>query len=362
MASNLSEGVMDMKNTSDQTPFLLTFGFIMLPERYKVEKDVVMGLMAFMSFVSIAANGILLLVILKDPFKQLRTITAILLAFNSTSNITNSLVLFLDSVFYWGHGQLSPQLVLYFGTFNSFLYIIGNFLHTVNTYGAVVLPVRYVALSPKVRKVLVQSLLLIWVIILLVVFIPPYTLPKGKVPSYVEGMLTIVCVLLALLAITFAYLYIKIFQKLYARKQRLSLSFHLRRSTIRGREITKKNNDTVATLFIHVLYFMAITLPGSIIFLVFLQCETCDGLKLQLAALFTLPITYTSLIFLPLLWLFRLKQYKRAMVKILNFWRNNSFWRRRSKTLQIQGSLANTEKRSGSGSCIKELNVVSVAV
>ena len=361
---NFSEGEMDMnmKNSTEQTSFLVIFGFITLPQEYKVEKDIAMSFVALISFFSIVANGILLLVIFKDPFKQLRTITAILLAFNSATNLTNSLVLFLDNVFYWSHEQISPELILYFSSFTSCLYIIGNFLHTLNTYGAIVLPVRYAALSRKVRKVLVQCLLLIWVIVLLVTFIPPYTLPEDKIFSYVKGMLTTECVLLALLAITFAYFYIKIFQNLHARKQRLSLSFHLRRSTIRGREITKKNNDTVVTLFIHVLYFMSITLPGSIIFLVFLQCTTCDPINIKLTALFTLPITYTVLLFLPLLWLFRLKQYKRAMVETLNFWRGNSFWRKRSKTLQIQGSLVNIEKRSGTGSCTKELNVVSVAV
>ena len=353
---------MDQGMSTSQPP-LIVFGFIFLPQKYKVEKDVVMGLMAFMSFVSIVANGILLLVILKDPFKQLRTITAILLAFNSATNLSNSMVLFLDNVFFWSHGQLSPKLVLYLSSCTTFLYIMGNFLHTLNTFGAVVFPVRYARLAPKIRNVLVQCLFLAWVIILLVVVIPPYTLPEDNSPSYMKGMLTLICVLLALLAITFGYLYTKIFESLYAQKQKLTLSFHLKRSTVRGREITKKNNDIIVTLFVHVSYFIIITLPVSVFYLVFLQCKTCDPIKLQLAALFTLPITYTSIIFLPLLWLFRLKQYKRAMVKTLNFWRSDSFWRRRSKTLKIQESSEDmAEKRSRSGSATKELYFVSTAV
>ena len=341
---------------------LVVFGLIHLPQKYEVEKDVVMGIVVSMSFVSIVANGLLLLVIFKDPFKQLRTITAILLAFNSATNFCNSLMLFLDNVFYWSHEQLSPKLVVYLCSFSSFLYIVGNFLHTLNTFGAVVFPVRYAILAPRVRKVLVQSLFLVWVVILLVVIIPPYTLPEDKMASYMKGMLTLICVLLALLAITFGYLYTKIFQSLYAQKQRLSLSFHLRRLTAQGREITKKNNDIITTLFVHVLYFMVITISCSVIFLIFLQCKTCDPTKLQLAALFTFPISYTSLVFLPLLWLFRLKQYKRAMVKTLNFWRSESFWRRRSKTVKIQESSEDTEKRSRSGSATKELYFVSIAV
>ena len=41
---------------------LVVFGLIHLPQKYEVEKDVVMGIAVFMSFVSIVANGLLLLV------------------------------------------------------------------------------------------------------------------------------------------------------------------------------------------------------------------------------------------------------------------------------------------------------------
>jgi hypothetical protein len=358
--ANLSEA--PLRNISEQPSWLLLFGFIKLPQKYEVERDVAMSVVALMSFVGIIANGILLLVIIKDPFKQLRTITASLLAFNSATNLGNTLVLFLDNVFYWFHRKLSPELIVYFCSFTSFLYIIGNFLHTMNTYCAIVAPVRYAILAPKVRKFLVQSLVLTWVVILLVVIIPPYTLPKDKVPTYVKCILTLICVLLTLLAITFGYLYTKIFQSLYARRQRLSLSFHLRRSTVRGREINKKNQNIVQTLFAHVIFFMITTIPGCVMFLVFLHCTTCDVIKLQLAALLTIPISYSPVIFLPLLWLFRLKQYKRAMIKTLRFWRNGSFLGRRSKTLNIQGSLLNLENRSTSGSCTKAIDVASVAV
>jgi hypothetical protein len=107
---------------------------------------------------------------------------------------------------------------------------------------------------------------------------------------------------------------------------------------------------------------MITTAPGSLILLVFLHCATCDPVKLQLAALFTIPLIYSPVVFLPLLWLFRLKQYKKAMIKTLSFWRSASFWRRRSKTLKIQGSVLNLQNRSRSGSCTKELENISVAV
>ncbi|CAB4021696.1 Hypothetical predicted protein [Paramuricea clavata] len=145
-----------MNNTSQQSR-LTVFGFIKLPLEYEVEKDVVMSFIALMSFVAIIANGILLLVIIKDPFKQLRTITAILLAFNSATNLGSSLVLFLDNVFYWFHGKLSPELIIYFGSFTTCLYVIGNLLHTMNTYGAIVVAVRYAIFAPKVRSSLHHS-------------------------------------------------------------------------------------------------------------------------------------------------------------------------------------------------------------
>ena len=316
---NISESF-NLGNTSVQhSRFLVVFGFITLPQKYEAEKDVAMGFVALLSFVSIIANGILLVVIVKDPFKQLRTITAILLAFNSAANLSSSFVLFLDNVFYWSGGKLSPELIVYFCSFTSYLYVIGNFLHTLNTYGAIVIPVRYAILAPKIRSFLVEGLVLTWAIILLVVIIPPYTLPKNKIPTYIQGLLTLICVLLALLAIIFAYLYTKIFQSFYARKQRFSLSYHLKRSTVRGRRMNKKNAEIVKTLFAQVLFFMITTVPGSVICLIFLYCTKCDSVKIQLATLFAIPITFSSMVFLPFLWLFRLNNYRHAMIKTPSF-------------------------------------------
>lgn len=305
-----------MKNTST----LLVFGFINLPQEYKDEKDVAMGFVALISLVSVITNCILSFVIFKDPFKRLRSITAILLAFNSVTNLSSSLVLLLDNIIYWSNGELDRKLVLYFCSFNSLLYIIGNFLHTLNTYGAIILPVRYAALVPKVRKVLVQCLIVTWVTILLVVIIPPYTLPEDKLRYYMKGMLTLLFCLLALLVITFSYLYTKIFQNLYTRKQRLTLSYHLRRSTVRGRRISKRNQNIVKTLFIQVSFFLTIAISCSVIFLVFLHCEACDSSTLQLTVLFTVPVAYSSVVFLPLLWLIRLNSYRQALIKIFAFW------------------------------------------
>ena len=77
---------MESQNATQQPNLLIVFGFIVLAEEYKVERDVVVTLVGVMSLISVMWSGILLLVIIKDPFKQLRTITAILLAFNFPSN------------------------------------------------------------------------------------------------------------------------------------------------------------------------------------------------------------------------------------------------------------------------------------
>ena len=322
----------NISTTSQLPSFLTVFGFIKLPLEYEVEKDVAMSFVALMSFIAIIANGILLFVIIKDPFKKLRTITAMLLAFNSATNLCNSFVLFLDNVFYWSDEKLSPELIVYVGSFSTCLYVIGNLLHTVNIYGAIVVPVRYAILAPKVRRYLAQSLILTWVVIVLVVIITPYTLSNDNESIYAKGILTLMCVLLALLAIIFGYLYTKLFQSLHAQNRRYFLAYHLKRSTVRGRKIKKKNTNIVKTLFVQVSFFMMTTVPGSIILLAYLHCATCDLVKLQLATLFTIPIIFSSVAFLPLLWLFRLNNYKQAMIKTL------SLWRRRSKTCEIQGT------------------------
>ena len=303
---------------------LLVFGFIVLPQKYEVERDVVMTLIGVMSLISVIFNAIILLVIIKDPFKQLRNITAILLAFNSAANLSCSLVLLVDSVFFWTHGNLFPELVVYLNSCAVSLYFIGNLLHTLNIYGTIVVPVRYAYLSSKFRKILVQFLGLIFIIIICVIMIPVYTLTKNKVSSYVEGILTFVCVQLALLTVIFVCLYARIFQELYARKQRLSVSFNIERSTPCGMKIMKKNDEVAKTLFIHVLIFLLATVPVAIILMIVLHCTSCgDPVKFQLALLFTMPCVYTTFVFHPILWLFRLNSYKQAMKQTLSFSRRS---------------------------------------
>ena len=317
---NIGNTMDQTRNTSQVPDLLLVFGFIILPGNYEVERDVVVTLVGIMALISVIFNAILLLVILKDPMKQLRTMTAILLAFNSMANLMISLILVLDGLLFWANKNLFPELVIYLSLCGLSLYCVGNLLHTLNIYTSIVFPVRYGYLAPKVRKILVPFLGVIFVIITCVFLIPLYTLPKDKVPSYLKGIITFVCVQLGLLSMTFVCLYTKIFRELYARKQRLETSFHIKRSTPQGMKIIKRNYKVAETLFIHVLFFVIASVPESVIVMLVLYCQTCaDPVKLQLATLFSLPCAYAMFIFKPFLWLLRLNSYKQAMKQTLSF-------------------------------------------
>ena len=308
------------QNTAQQPNFLMVFGFIVLPEEYQVERDVVVTLVGVMSLISVICNGILLLVIIKDPFKQLRTITAILLAFNSAANLTISLVLLVDSVFLWSHRNLSPELFVYLYSSGVNLYFIGNLLHTLNIYGTIVVPVRHSCLASKMRKIFARFLGPIFIIITCIIIIPLYTLPKENLSSYIKGLMTFICAQVVLLTVIFMYVYARIFQTLHARKQRLATSFHITCSSRQGLKTIKRNHEVAKTLFIHVLFFVIAAVPGTMVVMIDLYCTSCgDPLKLKLAALFTVPFVYAVFVFHPLLWLFRLNNYNQAMKHTLSF-------------------------------------------
>ena len=312
--------IMEQPQNTTLPNLLIVFGFIVLPEEYKVERDVVVTLVGAMALISVMCNGILLLAIIKDPFKQLRTITSILLAFNSAANLIISLVVLVDSVFLWSHRNLSPELVVYLHSCGVNLYFIGNLLHTLNIYGTIVVPVRYSFLASKIRKTLVKFLGPIFIIITCVIIIPLYTLPKKAVSSYVKGLMTFICLQLVFLTVIFISFYARIFQALHARKQRLSTSFHITCSSRQGLKTIKRNHEVAKTLFIHVLFFVVAAVPGSIVVMIDLYCTSCgDPTKLKLATLFTVPVAYTVFVFHPFLWLFRLNNYKQAMKHTLSF-------------------------------------------
>ena len=318
--------IMEQSRNASQPPaFLLVFGFIVLPQKYEVERDVVVTLVGVLSMISVIFNAILVIVIIKDPLKQLRrNITATLLAFNSTANVFIGLVMVMDSVFFWSDRNVFPEIVVYLNSCAISLYFIGNVLHTLNIYGSVVVPVRYGYLAFKVRKILVQFMASIFIITTTAILIPLYTLPEKKVPAYVEGVLTFVCSQLAFLTIIFIYLYAKIFQTLYRRKRTLSLSFHIERSSRQGMKIAKKNYEVAKTLFIHVFLFVVVTIPETIIVMTLLYCTACgNSSKLRLAALFSIPCVITTFVFHPILWLSRLSTYKQAMKQTLGICRRS---------------------------------------
>ena len=230
-------------------------------------------------------------------------------------------VLLVDSMFLWsGHRNLSPELVVYLNSCGVNLYFIGNLLHTLNTYSMIVVPVRYTLMASKIRKILVKFLGPIFIIITRLIIIPLYTLPEKTVSSYVKGLTTFTCAQLVLLTVIFIYFYTKIFQTLHVRKHELVASFHVTSSSQQGLKTVKRNHEAAKTLFINVLFFVIAAVPGSVVVMIDLYCTSFgDPIKLQLAALFTLPFVYDVFVFHPLLWLFRINNYNQALKLTLSF-------------------------------------------
>ncbi|XP_046842590.1 uncharacterized protein LOC124436662 [Xenia sp. Carnegie-2017] len=307
------------ENAKESPTFTTVFGTIQLSSRYSVEQNIVTTFMVILSFIGILANVTLLFVIIKDPFKQLRTITAILLAFNSITNLGLICALFVESLWQFSNEELPPELFLHANVSSLFLCTLGNFLHIINTYGAIVIPVRYRIVAPKIRRYLVQSLALAALGTFVVIVIPVCVLPEGKQQDFSKVIMTVLGVLLVLLSIIFAILYHKIFRSLYARNNNLTFALRRRHSVYREHSRDYRNQRMVMTLLIHVVFFILTTLPASVLAIIFLNKKMSDAFSL--ATLFSLPIFSSPFVFLPILWLFRLKNYKRAMVKIIYFWK-----------------------------------------
>ena len=301
-------------NTSQDPDFLLVYGLVTLPKRYELHRDIVVTSIAGIGVVSMIANAILLLVIVRDPFKQFRTITAILLAFNSAANICTSMILVLNKLL----GRLlPPQFTVYSDSCAANLYLIGNLLHTFNIYGTIVTPVRFKLFEPKARKILIPILTLTWVTITCVYVIPPYTLPKGKIALYFKIIFTSLLVQIVLLSVIFTVCYTKILRTLHARKIQLKSTFQINSSTLQGLKIQKQNSKIAKTLLFYVLSFVISLVAGDIMLMLFLHCSSCDPSILQLGALYSVLTMYLPFVIHPFLWLLRFKSYRRAMTKVL---------------------------------------------
>lgn len=295
----------------------LVFGVLILPKKYKTEYDVVVVVITLIALLGIAANGTLLWVIIRDPCKQLRTNTAILVGFNTFTNFVISFFLCLERILVWTceTGIFTPQLSVYLEACNANMFFLGSFLHALNCYGKIVTPLRYNRIAPRSPKKTTLFISLLWLVNACAFTIIPLLLPSSKILVYIEAIVTLDCVILALLTLVFITLYSRVFWTLYRRKKRLH-SFHLRRSS-QGVLVLKQNTQVAMTLFLHMMYLLLVWTPGVIIFMLLLHCSRCNTNQVKLAALFIFPVLYSIFLFHPLLWLCRLTIYRRALKKML---------------------------------------------
>lgn len=312
MATNNTQTMEQHSNT------VQLFGLIVLPSnKYVVERNILVNLIGILSALSIIANAILIFVIVKDPFKQLRTITAMLLTFNSSATVIVSLLLLVDSILRWSnHNAVDflSKLSIGLGSCSLSWYIFANILHTVNIFSTTVFPLRYSYLSTKALKLLPCILFIDFVLIASVILIPLYTLRNSKIPEYVEGVMSFLCAQLILLVILFVCLYAKIFHALISRKRTLRSTLNITRASKQGAKILKRNNAIAKTLFIHVVFFLVAAIPQTIAISISIYCTSCGTPEqVQLAILFLTPVFYLLYIFHPILWLYRLKSYNNAL-------------------------------------------------
>ena len=303
-----------LKNNSDDV--LVAFGLLTLPNKFKTEYDAILTITGIMAFAGVLANAILLLVIIRDPNKQLRTITAILVAFNGVTNLIVSLWYSLERILAWsGHPDIfTPELTVYLGVCNFNMYVLGSLLLNFNCYGSIVAPLRYKRLAPQQPRKIIVFLSMVSLVNVCVFMVIPYTLPSSKVVKYIEVILTMEQVIFAGSTAIFIALYVGIFRSLHRRRGRLD-SFHIRRST-QGLRVFKQNDEVAKTLFIHITYLVFASLPGSITFLLALHCSRCKSTNVQLLALFVYPLAYSLFLFHPILWLCRMNNYRRALIQI----------------------------------------------
>ena len=304
-----------LKNNSHSAD--LIFGVLIVPKQYKTEYDIVVVVVTLIALLGVLTNGILLWVIVRDPCKQLRTNTAILVGFNTFTNLLISFFVSLERILIWTSraGIFTPQLTVYLEACNANMFFLGCFLHAFNCYGTIVMPLRYNRMAPRSPKTTTLIISLLWLVNACVFTIIPLLLPSSRVLAYIQATVTLDCIILALLTLTFVTLYSRIFWTLYKRKNRLH-SFHLRRSS-QGVSVLKQNTQVATTLCIHMSYLILVWTPGTIVFMLLLYCSSCNAKQVKLATLFLFPLLYSLFLFHPLLWLCRMTRYRRALKKIL---------------------------------------------
>ncbi len=299
-------------NTTEPIEYFMV-GWFKYPKDLDVNYDVLQLLYIIICIVSLPLNVIFLAMIIKNPGSKTWTNMSIILASMSMLNLIANGLSTVNQVYRIFQGDqailISNKVITSVLAMTFTKYYVSTFLLALSTYGMIVKPLFYKALSPKPRT-MSFIILTLWLTAGGVFAILPLFIDDSN--DVIQITVVSFCWLITFIM---AFMYCKIISTLWRRKRELQSTLNVAASR-QGLQVIKQNSKLVTVLFLYIIFMVLMSLPiGTCLFL-FIVCPPCDNALTIKFILYLFPFSLLMSAWFPVHWLLGTPQYYKEMKRL----------------------------------------------
>ena len=262
----------------------------------------------FISLFTIFGNVLVCMAFIKDPYRQLRTLQNYYIISLGVSDLLMGIAaetLLIGT--YWNDSEAVFRAHYLFAVISGVSSLLNMAALSVHRYFAVKMPLNFQEVMTQ-RRILI-SIAIIWI----------YTLhfPVLPLAGFVDSRYQIYLYALGcfLPSIVIFMAYAGIFKSIRDHTKALMNGPTMGNSALKNAMAREKS--TTKTMLIVLVVFFSFWFPFLLTDLIMVQCSSCRTFPFHVARDVTLTLTYFSSCVNPLLYAWRVKQFRRAFIRLL---------------------------------------------
>lgn len=288
----------------------------------------------FISLFTIFGNVLVCAAFIKDPYRQLRTLQNYYIISLGVSDLLMGLAaetLLIGT--YWNDSEAVFRAHYLFAIISGVSSLLNMAALSIYRYFAVKMPLSFQEVLTR-RRILV-SIATIWIYTLHFPVLPLAGFVDSRYQIYLYALGCFLPSVLIFMA------YGGIFKSIRAHTQTLMNGLAIGNSALKNAMAREKS--TTKTMLIVLIVFFSFWFPFLLVDLIMVQCSSCRTFSFHVARDVTLTLTYFSSCVNPLLYAWRVTQFRRAFIRILGM---RKMVLRRSNRVQPLATLADLRSRT----------------
>ena len=281
----------------------------------------------FISLLTISGNVLVCTAFVVDPYRQLRTLQNYYLISLGVSDLLMGLVTeTLLIATYWNSSEAVFRAHYFFAIVSGVSSLLNIAAVSIHRYFAVKIPLNFH--NVMTRRRIQISIAIIWIYTLHFPILPiaGFVDPGYQIYLYVLGCF--------LPSVVISVAYAGIFKTIRAHTKTLMNGRNIGNTALKSAMAREKS--TTKTMLIVLVVFFSFWMPFLAVDLIMVQFSLCDTFHFHVARDVTLTLTYFSSCVNPLLYAWRVMQFRRAFIRLLGL---RKLMARSNNTVQPLASL-----------------------